>query len=127
MYLPYIFSARAIAILAFIYWVVYLFPVNRGPLEIAVTAVWLGAAVLLWIRRAWSAILLAFVSAGNLAHDIIVELPKFQSTIENVSAQQNITQPTSSALLLVLLWLQPVFFICFLYYAIYVLLTKYPE
>jgi len=127
MYLPYIFSARAIAILAFIYWVIYLIPIYREPLEIGITAVWLGSALLLWMRRAWAAILVTVLSAGNLAHDIIVELPKFQSTIENVSVQHNVAQSTTSVLLLVLLWLQPVFLLCFLYYVVYVFVTKYPE
>jgi len=127
MKLPYIFSARAIAILAFIYWVIYLIPIFREPLEIGITAVWLGAVLLLWMRKAWAAMLLVVLSAGNLAHDIIVELPKFQSTIKYVSVQHNVTQSTTSVLLLVLLWLQPVFLLCFLYYVIYVFVTKYPE
>ncbi|MHC4215741.1 MAG: hypothetical protein ACYSWP_20530 [Planctomycetota bacterium] len=121
--LPRIFTAKIIALLAFIYWIIYLVPVYLESFETGVTIVWFGAILLLSMKKDYASLLIAAVAAFNFAHDFIVELPKFKTAI-HVAATQNIAQSTASTSLIILLSLEAVFLVCFLYYAIYIIPPK---
>ena len=122
--LPRIFTAKIIALLAFIYWIIYLVPVYLESFEMGVTIVWFGAVLLLSMKKDYASLLIAAVAAFNFVHDFIVELPKFKYTAIHIASTQNITQSTASVSLIVLLSLEAVFLVCFLYYAIYIIPPK---
>jgi hypothetical protein len=124
MPLPCIFTAKIIVFLALIYWIIYLVPVYLESLEIGVTIVWFGAILLLSMKKDYAGLLIAAVAAYNFVHDFIVELPKFKYTAIQIAATQNIAQSTASVSLIVLLSLEAVFLICFLYYAVYIIPPK---
>ena len=126
--LPCIFTAKSIMLLALIYWVIYLVPVYLESLEMAVTIVWLGATLLLFIKKDYAGLLIAPLAAYNFVHDLIVELPKFNSTAIHIASTQNIAQSTASVSLIVLLCLEAVFLACFLYFVAYILqpTRRYP-
>jgi hypothetical protein len=118
---PCIFTAKSIMFLALIYWVIYLVPVYLESLEIGVTIVWLGAVLLLSMKKDYAGLLIAVLAAYNFVHDFIVELPKFKSTATHIAATQNIAQSIASVSLIILLSLEVVFLVCFLYYVVYIL------
>ncbi len=124
MPLPCLFTAKIIMFLALIYWIIYLVPVYLESLEIGVTIVWLGAVLLLSMKKDYAGLLLAVVAAYNFVHDFLVELPKFKSTAIHIAATHSIAQSTASTSLIVLLSLEAVFLACFLYYAAYIIPPK---
>jgi hypothetical protein len=124
MPLPRIFTAKIIVFLALIYWIIYLIPVYLESLEIGVTIVWFGAVLLLSMKKDYAGLLIAAVAAYNFVHDFIVELPQFKSTAVHIAAEHNISPHAASVSLIVLLSLEAVFLICFLYYAVYIIPPK---
>ena len=122
--LPCIFTTKSIMFLALIYWVIYLVPVYLESLEIGVTIVWLGAALLLLMNKDYAGLLIAPLATYNLGHDFIVELPKLNSTAIHIASTQNIAESTASVALIILLSLEVVFLACFLYYVVYILPPK---
>ena len=121
MPLPCIFTAKIIVFLALIYWIIYLVPVYLESLEMGVTIVWFGAILLLSMKKDYASLLIAAVAAYNFVHDFIVELPQFKSTAIHIAAEHNISPHAASVSLIVLLSLEAVFLVCFLYYAVYII------
>jgi len=126
--LPCIFTAKSIMFLALLYWVIYLVPVYLESLEISVTIVWLGATLLLFMNKDYAGLLVTPLAAYNLVHDLIVELPKFDSKAVHIAAAHNISEATASVSLIILLVLEAVFLACFLYYVLYIIqpTRRYP-
>ena len=122
--LPCIFTAKSIMFLALIYWVIYLVPVYLESLEIGVTIVWFGAALLLSMQKDYAGLLIVVLAACNFVHDFIVELPQFKSTAIQIAGTHNIAESTASFSLIILLSLEAVFLACFLYYAVCILPPK---
>jgi len=119
--MPCIFTAKIILALAILYWIIYLVPVYGETLEVGVSIVWFGSALLLSLNKVYAALIVTAVSGWNFAHDLLVELPKFSPKAIQVATEHNITQSTASVTLIILLSLEAVFLFCFLYYAIYIL------
>jgi hypothetical protein len=124
MPLPRIFTAKIIVFLAFIYWIIYLVPVYLESLEMGVTIVWFGAILLLLMKKDYASLLIAAVATFNFVHDFIVELPLFKTTAIQIASAHNISPQTASISLIVLLSLEAVFLVCFLYYAVYIIPPK---
>ncbi len=124
MPLPRIFTAKIIMFLAMIYWIIYLIPVYLESLEMGVTIVWLGALLLLSMKKDYAGLLIAAVAGYNFVHDVMVELPQFKTTAIHIATEYNITPSAASLSLTVLLILEAVFFLCFLYYAVYIIPPK---
>jgi len=121
MPLPCIFTAKSILALAILYWLIYLVPVYGEVLEVSVSIVWFGSALLLSLDKIYAVLIVAAVSGSNFVHDLIIELPKFGPKAAHVAATQNIAESTASVSLIILLSLEAVFLACFLYYAVYIL------
>ncbi len=116
-----IFTAKSILALAILYWLIYLVPVYGETLEVSVSIVWFGAAILLTLDKVYAVLIVTAVSGSNFVHDLLVELPKFGTRAADLASTNNITQSTASTTLIILLSLEAVFLLCFLYYAIYIL------
>lgn len=126
--MPCIFSAKIILALSILYWLIYLVPVYGEALEVSVSIVWFGSALLLSLNKVYAGLIVTVVSGYNFVHDLLVELPKFGHKAVQVATTHNIAQSTASTSLIILLSLEAVFLLCFLYYAIYILppRRKYP-
>ena len=119
--MPCIFSAKVILALSILYWIIYLVPVYGETLEVSVSIVWFGSALLLSLNKVYAGLIVTVVSGYNFVHDLLVELPKFSPKAAQVAAVNNIAQSTASTSLIILLSLEAVFLLCFLYYAIYII------
>lgn len=122
--IPRIFSAKIILALAILYWLIYLVPVYGEVLEVSVSIVWFGSALLLSLNKVYAGLIVTVVSGYNFVHDLLVELPKFGHKAVQVATTHNIAQSTASTTLIILLSLEAIFLLCFLYYAIYILPSR---
>lgn len=115
---------KFIAVVAGIIAIGYLLPLGETGLslrEILFGLAWLFGAIFTWKRQAWASILLMFLAIFNLIFDIILEIPNFKTTLEDLSSEIELPMSIIQTLGVIVISFETIILLCVIYYGIRVI------
>lgn len=120
---PNIFHNKFIAIIAGILAVGY-FVGKPSLMDILFGVAWLLGAVFTWKKQIWAAMLLTILAIYNLIFDIILEIPNFKVTVNEMSADIEIAKSLTLTIAISVIAFETFVLLCVIYYGIIVLRRK---
>ena len=129
-HLARIFNNKSISLLAVIFIAVEAVPVigtNPNPIVFAKVALWLFGSIFVWLNKDWAAFYLAGLALIYFVLDIVLPIPKLIDTLNSLSSQPG--SPSLNVLFIILLsmFIEIVFLLCFIYYGSIVFQKKIKE
>lgn len=125
-----LFNNKSIFLLAVIFIAVEAVPVigtNPNPIVFAKVALWLFGSIFVWLNKDWAAFYLAGLALIYFVLDIVLPIPKLIDTLNSLSSQPG--SPSLNVLFIILLsmFIEIVFLLCFIYYGSIVFQKKIKE
>jgi len=125
-----LFNNKSIFLLAVIFIAVEAVPVigtNPNPIIFAKVALWLFGSIFVWLNKDWAAFYLAGLALIYFVLDIVLPIPKLIDTLNSLSSQPG--SPSLNVLFIILLsmFIEIVFLLCFIYYGSIVFQKKIKE
>ena len=115
---------KFIAVIAGIIAIGYLLPMGDDGLslwEILFGLAWLFGAIFTWKKQAWASILLMLLAIFNLIFDIILEIPNFRTTMDDLSREIELPISIIQTLGVIVISFETIILLCVIYYGVIVI------
>ena len=92
--------------------------------EIVLGVAWLIGAIFTWRTYLWAILLLTLLAVYNLIFDIILEIPNFEASISDLSADTNLEEPIVRTLGVIVISFETFVVLCVICFGIVVFMER---